>query len=246
MNRQGHHRRHRALKALAGAVGLLALPYLAYVATTWYRYGRLAEQGDRVREGSPLDRFMPTYEVAEHHEIDVAAPAALTMAAAREMDVYRSPLVHAIFALRTLPARLRGAAPRAAASLLAETLALGWRVLAEEADREIVVGAVTQPWRAEVVFRGLEPEAFARFADPGYAKIAWTLEAIPNGPTASRFRTETRVSTTDPRSRVLFRRYWAMLSPGILLIRRQSLKLVKADAERRFQASAPSNQGATP
>ena len=101
------------------------------------------------------------------------------------------------------------------------------------------MGAVTQPWRAEVEFRGVDPDAFVGFAEPGYAKIVWTLEAEPLGPTSSRFRTETRVRTTDPRSRRLFRRYWALLSPGILLIRRESLKLVKADAERRFQASTP-------
>jgi hypothetical protein len=181
---------------------------------------------------------MPTYEVAERHEIDVAAPAELTMAAAREMDVYRSLGVRAIFAIRTLPSRLRGAPPRTPAALLTETLALGWRVLAEVPDRAIVVGAVTQPWRAEVEFRGLDAEAFGPFSDAGYAKIAWTLEALPLGREVSRFGTETRVSTTDPRSRARFRRYWAMLSPGILLIRRQSLKLVKAEAERRFRASA--------
>jgi hypothetical protein len=240
----GHLRRDRtnsALKGLAGALALLAAPYAAYVATTWYRYGRIPApmSGSGGRAGSLIERFLPTYEVAECHEIDVAAPAELTMTAAREMDLHRSHMVHAVFAIRTLPSRLRGAPLREPASLLEETLALGWRILAEVPDRQIVVGAVTQPWRADVEFRGVDPDAFARFAEPGYAKIVWTLEAIPLGPTASRFRTETRVSTTDPRSRALFRRYWAALSPGILLIRRQSLKLVKADAERRYHASLP-------
>lgn len=184
MNPAQHPRRRRALRALAGGVGLLGLSYLAWVAATWYRYGRATSRRHGVREGSLLDRLMPAYEVAEQHEISVAAPAALTMAAAREMDLHRSLLVHAIFAVRTLPSRLRGAPPRPPASLLAETLALGWRVLAEVPDRQIVVGAVTQPWRAEVRFRGLEPEAFLGFAEPGYAKIAWTLEAIPVGPGA--------------------------------------------------------------
>lgn len=184
---------------------------------------------------SPLDRFMPTYDVAERHEIVVAAPAAVTMAAARDMDIHRSPLVRFIFAIRTLPARLRGAPPRAPASLLSETLALGWRVLADQPDRVVVVGAVTQPWHADVRFRGLAPDAFVAFAESGYAKIAWTLEALPLGPSTSRFRTETRVSTTDARSRRLFGRYWAVFSPGIRLIRRASLRLVKAEAERRFQ-----------
>jgi hypothetical protein len=187
-------------------------------------------------EPSPLDRFMSAYDVAECHEAAVAAPAAVTMAAARDMDIYRSPLVRLIFAIRTLPARLRGAPPRAPAPLLSETLALGWRVLAEKPDRAIVVGAVTQPWRANVTFRGLAPDEFAAFAEPGYAKIAWTLEAIPLGPSTSRFRTETRVIATDARSHRLFHRYWAVFSPGILLIRRASLRLVKAEAERRFQA----------
>jgi hypothetical protein len=184
---------------------------------------------------SPLDPFMPKYDVAERHEIAVAAPAGITMAAARDMDIYRSPLVRAIFAVRTLPARLRGAPPRVPASLLTETLALGWRVLADQPGRMIVVGAVTQPWHADVTFHGLSPTAFVAFDEPGWAKIAWTLEAIPLGASASRFRTETRVSTTDARSRRLFRRYWAVFSPGILLIRRASLRLVKSEAERRLQ-----------
>jgi hypothetical protein len=238
MSRHRHSARNQVLKAVAGSLTLLALPYAAYVAATWYRYGRTPETSAKAgRESSLIDRFMPTYEVTERHEVDVAAPAELTMAAAREMDLYRSPLVRAIFAVRTLPSRLRGASPREPASLLAETRAIGWRTLAEAPDREIVMGAVTQPWRAEVRFRGVDPDLFAGFAEPGYAKIVWTLEAVPLGPAASRFGTETRVSTTDPRSRALFRRYWAALSPGILLIRRESLKLVKADAERRFQAS---------
>jgi hypothetical protein len=195
--------------------------------------------GNDGREGSLIERFMPTYEVAERHEIRVDAPAEYVFAAAREMDVNRSPLVRAVFAVRTLPSRLHGETPRqSSAPLLAETLALGWRILAETPDREVVVGAVTQPWRAEVEFRGLDPETFADFAEPGYAKIVWTLEAVPQGRATSLFRTETRVSTTDRRSRALFRRYWAVFSPGILLIRRQSLKLVKADAERRCSPAA--------
>lgn len=238
------HRRGRkyALKTVAGGLALMTLPYAVYVASTWYGYGRAGARGSRPesRAGLLIERFMPACEVAERHEIQVNAPAEYTFAAARDMDVNRSTLVRAIFALRTLPSRWRRELPaRPSTPLLAETLALGWRILAEIPDREIAVGAVTQPWRPDVEFRGVDPDAFAGFEEPGYAKIVWTLEAEPLDPTTSRFRTETRVSTTDPRSRRLFRRYWALLSPGILLIRRESLKLVKAEAERRFQAATP-------
>jgi hypothetical protein len=239
MTRHRHNGRSAAATVLAGGLALLAAPYAAYAATTWYRYGRShgTRPEDRGEAGALIDRFMPTAEVSERHEIEVAAPATLTLAAARAMDLNRSPLIRAIFAIRTLPSRLRGAASRPSTPLLAETLELGWRILAET-DRAVVVGAVTQPWRPEVRFRGIDPDAFADFAEPGYAKIVWTFEVDPLGPSASRFRTQTRVSTTDPRSRALFRRYWAVFSPGILLIRQQSLKLVKAEAERRFRAAA--------
>lgn len=40
-----------------------------------------------------------------------------------------------------------------ARGLLALTKSIGWGVLAEVPDREVVMGAVTQPWHAKVVFR---------------------------------------------------------------------------------------------
>ncbi len=38
-------------------------------------------------------------------------------------------------------------------------------------------------------------------------------------------------------ARERFRRYWAMFSPGILIIRYEGLRLVKAEAERRVRRS---------
>ena len=58
----------------------------------------------------------------------------------------------------------------------------------------------------------------------------------PLDATASIFRTETRVVTTDPDARAKFRRYWAFASPGIILIRWASLGPLKAEAERRGRA----------
>ena len=122
-------------------------------------------------------------------------------------------------------------------SFLREVLALGWRVLADEPGRELVMGAVTQPWEPNVLFRGLAPGEFAAFNDPGYAKIIWTLAVEPTGRDDSIFSTETRVATTDPKSRERFRRYWSLLSPGILLIRYEILRLIRREAGRRFRAA---------
>jgi hypothetical protein len=236
-------RRGGMLWTLSRSVPLLAAGYAAYVAGAWLRYGRSrsAASPRDVRPQGLVDRFMPVSDVAEVHEVRVEAPVECTFATACDMDLNRSWLVRTVFALRALPSRLRGHdTSRPPRPILDETLALGWRVLARIPGREIVLGAVTQPWRGEVTFRGIEPDAFLRFSEPGYAKIVWTLEAEAIGEAASRFRTQTRVITTDPGARRLFRRYWAALSPGILLIRRESLRLVKAEAERRYRAS---NQG---
>jgi hypothetical protein len=196
---------------------------------TWYRYGRVAQGGD---EDEVLNRFMPDCEVRERHEVRVAAPAAVTFAAARELELQRSPLIRGIFRAREVVMGATVARDRTPQRpFLEEVLSLGWRILAEEPDREIVVGAVTQPWRAEVVFRGVPPEEFAAFDQAGYVKIAWTLAATPLGPRDSVFRTETRAIATDPESRARFRRYWTVVSPGIRLIRRETLRLVKREAE---------------
>jgi hypothetical protein len=126
-------------------------------------------------------------------------------------------------------------APRQPQSIVSEVVALGWRVLSETPGRHLVFGAVTQPWKADVRFRGLAPDEFASFAEPGYAKIAWTIAVEPDGPAASVFHTETRVSTTDGESRRLFRRYWSLVSPGVLMIRREMLRMVRRQAERRVR-----------
>src|SRR4030095_12839606 len=117
--------------------------------------------------------------------------------------------------------------------LLAETQSLGWGVLADVPEREVVVGAVTRPWEANVTFHSLPPDQFAEFKEAGYVKIAWNIRAEPITASESIFRTETRAIATDPTARTKFRRYWSFLSPGIIVIRWALLGPVKKEAELR-------------
>jgi hypothetical protein len=204
----------------------------------WLRYGNT--QAQNTRPDPLLDRFMPRFEVREHHETRVAAPAEVAFNVARELDMQGSGLVRAIFKGRELLMGANSSSQRRPQPFLPEVLALGWRILHEEPGRKLVVGAVTRPWEANVTFHGLEPEEFAGFQEPGYTKIIWTLEAEPTGSATSVFRTETRAATTDPESRRRFRRYWAMVSPGVVLIRHEMLRQVRGQAARRYSAAAPS------
>lgn len=223
----------QAWRAVGAGAGAAALVGLGHLAATWYRYGRVTKPA---KSATLLDRFLPTYEVVERHQTRVAAPVESTYAAARNMDLMHSRLVRAIFRGRELLMRAKPTEESEPRALVDEVLALGWGVLAQEPGRELVIGAVTQPWVADVRFRSLPPDEFAAFDAPGFAKIAWTIRAEPLGPTTSRFYTETRVATTDADARKQFRRYWTMMSPGIGLIRRQSLRLVRDEAERRYRA----------
>jgi hypothetical protein len=184
-----------------------AASYAGFVGAAWLRYGHAAAPA--ADEVDPLlDLFMPAYDVAERHHIDVAAPAALTFGALMDMDLEQSLLVRAIFKGRQL---LLGADPdtkTAGRSLVEVTKALGWVVLADMPGHEIVMGAVTRPWEPNVIFRGIPPEEFAAFNEPEYVKIVWTLRADALSPYSSIARSETRAVATDEAARRKFRWYW--------------------------------------
>jgi hypothetical protein len=178
-----------------------------------------------------LDRFMPEYDVVERRSIPVAAPAELTYDAAYHMDLRSSAMVRAIFRGRELVLGATPAKQPGPPGLIPLAKALGWGVLAEVSGRAIVMGAVTQPWAADIAFRAVPPDEFLAFREPGYVKIVWTLRADPDGDRHSIHRTETRAIATDNAARRKFRLYWAAFSVGIVWIRRIGSRLVKQRAE---------------
>jgi hypothetical protein len=225
----------QAIRCVGFAAGAATAGYAVYSAATWLRYGRTKDRAAR-RSDLLLDRFMPVYEVVERHRVAVGAPAEITLSAACDMDLLESRLVRAIFWGREL---ILGGKPEENAlprSLLASVKAMGWGVLADVPGREIVLGAITQPWAADVVFHASRPDEFVKFQKPGYVKIAWTLRADPTDSGGSDFRTETRAVAIGSVARAKFRLYWSFVSPGVKLIRRLSLGIVKKEAERRARS----------
>src|SRR5687767_5691107 len=223
-----------SVRLVTGAAVLAAAAYAAYVTDTWKSYGN-PPAPDPDEKDDLLDRFLPEYDVVERQSIAIAAPAAEVFAAAKEQDLFDLPLVKAIFRARELAL---GASPgkQVPRGLLAATQSLGWGVLAERPNREIVVGAVTKPWEPNVTFRALPADRFAAYRAPGDVKIVWTLRADPVGHGRSIFRTETRAVATDPIARDRFRKYWSFVSPGVSAIRWLSLQPLKREAERRAAA----------
>jgi hypothetical protein len=220
------------LRALMLGAGSAALGYAGLVAWHRSRYGKVDHVAEPVADDL-LDRFIPAPEVLEHHQIVIAAPAAVALATAKEMRLMDSPLVRIIIKAREL---VMGGAPDRRShpsELLAQMQSIGWVVLAERAGREIVLGAATMPWHANPVFRSIAPGEFEAFREPGYVKIAWSLRVDPLDASRCTFHTETRVSTTEPQARERFKRYWSFVAPGVELIRIAMLRPLKREAERR-------------
>ena len=221
-------RNHRLGLTLAAGAGAAAA-YGGYAALAFLRYGHLRSRFTTVS----LDRFIAEPEVVDHHSVKVKAPAHVAFDACRNLDLMRSAPIRGIFAARRQLMCATAAEKRELpAPLIDQALALGWQILDESPGREIVLGARCKPWLADPQFHGMNAEAFTRFEEPGFAKIVWSFSVEPVTETTCIVHTETRVATTDESARHSFRRYWSLASPGIVLIRRLGLRLVKSDAER--------------
>lgn len=185
-------------------------------------------------EPSPLDQFLPAPDIAERFSTRVEAPASLVLEVATGLDLHAIPLVRRIFRLREVLMRA-SPPPRQAQGFLDELTGLGWGVLAEHPGRLIVGGAACRPWQPNVIFRPLTADGFSSYAEPGQVKIAWTMEAEPLEPAATRFTTETRAVATDAKARRKFRRYWRWARFGIVAIRLLLLPAIRREAERRWR-----------
>lgn len=224
----------RRMAAAAGAVvSASVVGYAVLAGLAWRRFGH-PPAPSREETDPLLDWFMPDYDVVERHAIHVRAPADVALAAAKQVDLQRAPLVRAIFHAREFALGSAPVLPRRPRGLIEETTALGWGRLVEVPGRELIMGAVTRPWLADVVFRAVPSAAFAAFREPGVVKVVWTIRADPQPDGTSILRTETRAFATDAQARRRFRWYWARFSPGIVLIRLFVLPAARADAERAY------------
>jgi hypothetical protein len=193
-----------------------------------------ALESQAIRATRLIEQFMPESDVRELHETVVHAPADMVFDVAEHLDLQSIPLVRAIFWLRGMLMGSRREL-RMPQGLVAETARLGWGELARRAGRELVMGAATQPWHADVRFTAIPAERFREFREPDHVKIVWTLEAVPIEPALTLFRSETRVVATDAAARAQFLRYWRWARLGIVLIRLLHLPALRRAAERRYR-----------
>ncbi|MEZ4394545.1 MAG: hypothetical protein R3A48_26020 [Polyangiales bacterium] len=175
-----------------------------------------------------FDRLLPTPRLVELDGVDLALDSERLWDLARHGDLLgRTPVVRALFALRTLPERLRGDAPEGPSLHLDELRSSaerpGFQVLLEEPGREVAVGAIGQVWHVEIPFVHVAgADEFAAYSAGSQVKVAWSLRVIPLGERRARLEVEVRVDATDEDAWTAFKRYFLANRPRSRFIRRST------------------------
>jgi hypothetical protein len=171
--------------------------------------------------------------LVEVDAVDLAAEPDKVWQRIRHGDLGSSPLVRALFMLRTLPNRLRGEQPGPKLSidqLVSSPERPGFQILGETPEREVVVGAIGEVWRAEIPFVHVsDAREFASFARPGFIKVAWALRVLPRGARDSRVELELRVAATSELAWRKFQHYFRIIGPFSRFIRRALLAELERD-----------------
>jgi len=179
-----------------------------------------------------IDEWMPRWEVRERHETRIRAGREQVWARVRALDFGRSPVVGALFALRSLPGLLTARGRRKVLDARrGGLLRAGFVVLQESACDELVLGLVGRFWRPGGGIERVAPEEVRGFGRPGFAVAAWNFSLSGGDGDGVRLATETRVRCTDEASRRSFGRYWRVIRPFSGLIRMEMLKSVRRAAE---------------
>ena len=173
------------------------------------------------------------WECDERHTRRIAAPPARVYAAIRTLPAGDIRFFHTLTWLRRFGRPLPPCilhAPKEQ-SIIDTAVAGGFVLLAEDAPRELAVGAV-------VIGQGrltppLTPAQFGAIAGPGFAKATMNFLIADDGAGGSIVTTETRVHGTDARSARRFAMYWRIIQPGSALIRRMWLRAIQRRARRR-------------
>ena len=184
-----------------------------------------------------LDHFMPVYHFNEVHAITVRAAASRVFSAIEDATPAEAPFFRLLLGARSLPrimARRKAPQFRNSEPILGWATRVGFALLAEQADRELVLGWVGQFWKlvGGSSPRITNPQEFLGFDRPDYAKatLNFCLAELSDH-TGVRLTTETRVYTTDPVAYRKFAVYWRLIRGGSALVRREWLKAIRRRAE---------------
>lgn len=185
---------------------------------------------------SHLARWLPHYDYDEHHELLIAADAAVVRRALVDLEVGQIPFVRFLMGLRRLPARLfstarakesrsPGPGPRSGMMGLG-----GFVVLADE-PLEVVLGLTGRFWKLQGEVLPSDAETFRAPPPPGTARAAMNFLLTPRPDGKTRVSTDTRILCADDETRRVFGWYWRAIRLGSGATRIAMLRALRRAAE---------------
>jgi hypothetical protein len=180
-----------------------------------------------------LDEFAPVYQFHEIHTVRIRAPRERVFRAIQAV----TPREIAFFQTLTWIRRFGRSGPESILTapekmpLLEFATRTGFLPLAEEPNREIVIGTlvgVPAGWRPKTE---PTPEKFKALDAPGFAKATMNFRLEDAGAGTCVVTTETRIYATDASAARRFGVYWRVIYPGSALIRRMWLRAIRLRAE---------------
>jgi hypothetical protein len=170
-----------------------------------------------------IDEVLPDCDRREVHNRATEAPSAALWEAVRALRADELTAMRALMGIRTL-GRGRDSGER---TVLEGFQGLGFREVAEEPGRELVLAGIGRFWTPSGGLRKVtDKEQFLSFQEPGYAKVAFNFRILDG-----KLSTETRIAATDAQARRRFGLYWLLIRPGSGLIRREWLRAIDRRAQ---------------
>jgi len=184
-----------------------------------------------------IDQWLPEWQFGEYHERRVRASPGQLFAAIRRVRSSDIVLFRTLAFLRNPRRDGQGEhilnAPEEK-PILDVALAGGFILLGEEADRELLLGAIViaPPEVVRSAHRGnvpsLDQALFKTLGRPGFARVVMNFRVVPESDGWTRVTTETRVHAVDRPTRRQFAQYWRVIYPGSWLIRWSWLRAIEA------------------
>lgn len=178
-----------------------------------------------------IDAILPEYHKREYHDIQIFGNRSLVYQAVRTLDFSDSMIIRTLFRLRGLPAT---------STNLDGLLQVGFLLLDEIPDVEIVLGLVGKFWTLRAQILKLDASQYAEFNQRGYAKLAWNFAIQEYAAGTVRLSTETRIACIDNHSKSRFKLYWFLIGRFSGLTRREMLRGVKRMVELKQDKSSES------
>ncbi|HMN31613.1 MAG TPA: hypothetical protein PKE45_25925 [Caldilineaceae bacterium] len=207
--------------------------------TTLFGLGRwYASPAKKSAEGALLDQFLPNAEFNGEVSVIIHAPPSAIFEALRAVTLADMPLANAIGEIRYLPGRLagKGATEETKTRPFMDLVIAGNGniILAEETERELVIGAVAKYHNLmdQQVAPLHSPQEFLDFVDPDYQKLAMSFRVTGHDRMDGyRLTLEHRTHALSPTARWKFALYWLGIKPGGNFVSWLLLRAIKRRAE---------------